>query len=252
MARKTTETQESSALELLLDLMRQHEELGKRIATITERAEAEMQALAAQATTSAAELDEAKVQLAELRGAFENETKKRMTAEARVGKLETTVSRMKMLCDEAFAEDDQTSQASASAVDVNVIEDMPEPTPLSETLGVTGPVLEALHVLTAMEGTESPQAMLRILLLRELERVGRFPNTVSESRDSSQKVQINRSWSDSACSLTAITVEMGARSSGSAGDVPHRPWPVRAARPLGVDAPAIAGVATADQGAGEP
>jgi DNA repair ATPase RecN len=177
MGRQSTETTtaETSALESLRSLTLQHREFGQRLASIAQRVETEMEDLKTEAQTCAAELDEARAEHVELRAALEIEKAKRTTAEARIGKLESHVRRMQASCDEVLAEGDKSAQASQPAVEAEASQNASMSAPLSQALGVTAPVFAAIETLTAMKGAASPEEMVRILLLRELENAGLMP-----------------------------------------------------------------------------
>lgn len=129
-----------------------------------------------EAQTCAAELDEARAELVELRAALEIETAKRTTAESRTGKLESHVRWMQARSADLLAENCQkTSLTSEPAVAVDAEQKASTSAPLSQVLGVTATVFAALEALTAMKGAASPEEMVRILLFRELENAGLMP-----------------------------------------------------------------------------
>ena len=186
MGRKITETAtpEESALESLNALARRHEEFGQSLARVSRRVETEMEGIKVEAEACAAGLDEALADLVDALAAIETERERRMIAEARIGELESRIGRIRLSCDEAFADDDPTLRTSDPDVGSVVDRGGPASTsaPLSEALGITEPVLAALAALTAMEGAASPEETLRILLFRELKKTGLMPEAEPEGR----------------------------------------------------------------------
>lgn len=190
MGRKITEAEApTTAMELLTAVMQEYEGLGQRLAAVAERAKSETDDIKAEAQMRAAELDDARLELVEVRSALETEKTMRTAAEARVRKLEFHVRQTRLACDAALAEDDQTPRAERG-VDQGVAHDVP----LSEALGLTTEVLAALDQLTVQEGAASHREMMNLLLFRALENAGLLQeavpdgNTVSAGREETQRI----------------------------------------------------------------
>ena len=163
------------ALKLLENLRREHEALGQRLALAAEQAKVEMDKLEAEAQVCAAELGEARVEIAELRAAHEAEEAKRVAAEADARKLRAKLAGIMALCVEA---DEEAPLGGEPEIETtNVDDDLGQLLPVA--LGMNPNEIDALDALAIREGAPDRRAILRLLVQRALAASGLLPEAGS-------------------------------------------------------------------------
>jgi hypothetical protein len=178
MPRPTTKTDETTSAQPSLQdkpraLIDQQGELGQRIIVLAMRAETEIEDLKIQVQTCAAELGEARVELAGLRAAHEIEMQKRATAEARVDKLKAKIATIRAECDH-LDEEDAAGPVIEATADTGLGRAAPGMDPVVEGLGLTETDLALLDMLVRRGAAPDRKEMLRSLVRRGL-AAGRLP-----------------------------------------------------------------------------
>lgn len=172
MARPTTKTDETTSAQPSLQdelraLIEQQGELGQRIIALAMRAETEIENLKIQVQACAAELGEARVELAELRATHESEMQKKAIAEARVVRLKAKIATIRAECADLGEEDD-----AGLVIEVPAETDVETGTPgtdaVVESLGLTETDLAAVDMLVRDGEAPDRNEMLRTLVRRGL------------------------------------------------------------------------------------
>lgn len=172
MPRPTTRTDETRGAQPCLQdelrtLVEQQTELGLRLVALAKRAETEIADLKCQVQTCAAELGEARVELAELRAAHEIEMRKRATAEARVIKLGAKIAKIRAACADLDEEDAASPDVEAPA-ETGIEPTAPGADAVVDRLGLTETDLAAVDMLVRHGEAPNRNEMLRTLVRRGL------------------------------------------------------------------------------------
>ncbi len=172
MPRLTNKTDDATSAQPSLQdalraLIEQQGEIAERIVALAARAEAEIADLKTQAQTSAAELGEARIELAELRAAHEIEMRKRATAEARVVRLRATIAKIRAACADLDGEDAASPVIEAPA-EASVEPTAPGTDAVVEGLGLTESDLAVVDMLVRRGEASDRNEMLRTLVRRGL------------------------------------------------------------------------------------
>lgn len=163
---ETTSVQPSLQGELR-ELVEQQTELGQRLVALAMRAETKIEDLKIQMQTCAAELGEARVELAKLRAAHEIEMRMRATAEARVVRLKAKIATIGAECADLDEENDAGPVIQAPA-GTDLEPTAPGTDPVVESLGLTETDLAAVDVLVRRGEAPDRKEMLRTFVRRGL------------------------------------------------------------------------------------